>query len=307
MAMYVKCRSFPNCRSTQARCYDPELPTQMRLIVYIRVCVLLLVLCTSQLLSAQSPQLPPTSNMKVLGLIGGTSWYSTVEYYGYLNRAVNEAYGNNTNPPLILYNMNQQKVHDLQAANDWEAIAAMYTQAAMRLRASGAEGIVFCANTPHKVYAQVAQKVDIPVLHIADATGLAIKKAGLKKVAIIGTLYTMQDGFIRDWLKEHYGIDTIVPSSAESQRELHRIIQQELQRGVFKPASKSYILKQVEQLQKRGAQGIVLACTEFPLVIRQEDVSIPVFDTTLLHSQMAVDWILGKSGIAQVRRSAMKY
>jgi aspartate racemase len=240
--------------------------------------------------------------MKVLGLIGGTSWYSTVEYYGYLNRAVNEAYGNNTNPPLILYNMNQQKIHDLQAANDWEGIAAMYTQAAKRLRASGAEGIVFCANTPHKVYAQVARNVDIPVLHIADATGVAIKKAGLKKVAIIGTLYTMQDGFIRDWLKEHYGIDTIVPSSAESQRELHRIIQQELQRGIFKPASKNYVLGQIEELRNRGAEGIVLACTEFPLIIRPEDVSGPVFDTTLLHSQMAVDFILGKRGIAEVRR-----
>jgi aspartate racemase len=98
--------------------------------------------------------------MKVLGLIGGTSWYSTVEYYSYLNRAVNDAYRNNTNPPLILYNMNQQKIHDLQAANDWEGIAALYTQAAMRLRASGAQGIVFCANTPHKVYTHVARKLD---------------------------------------------------------------------------------------------------------------------------------------------------
>jgi aspartate racemase len=240
--------------------------------------------------------------MKVLGLIGGTSWYATVEYYQYLNRAVNDAYGNNTNPPLIIYNMNQQKIHDLQAANDWEGIAAMYTQAAVRLRASGAQGILFCANTPHKVYAQVARNAGVPILHIADATGAAIKKSGLKKVGIVGTLYTMQDGFIRDWLKEHYGIETIVPSSPDSQRELHRIIQQELQLGVFKPASKNYVLQQIEELRKRGAEGIVLACTEFPLIIGPEDVRIPVFDTTLLHSQMAVDFILGKPGIAQVRR-----
>ena len=272
----------------------------------MRSALLWLFFCTSQLLYTQSPQLPAASNMKVLGLIGGTSWYSTVEYYEYMNRAVNEAYGNSTNPPLILYNMNQQKIHDLQAANDWEGIAALYTQAAMRLRASGAQAIVFCANTPHKVYAQVVRNVDVPILHIADATGIAIRKARLKKVGIVGTLYTMQDGFIGDWLKEHYGIEAIVPTSANSQRELHRIIQQELQMGVFKPASRNYVLQQIEELRKRGAEGIVLACTEFPLIIRQEDVSIPVFDTTLLHSQMAVDWILGHSEIAHVRPSRAK-
>ena len=147
----------------------------------VKSALLWLFFCSSQLLYAPSNQLPSPSNMKVLGLIGGTSWYSTVEYYSYLNRAVNEAYGNNTNPPLILYNMNQQTIHDLQAANDWEGIAALYSQAAMRLRASGAQGIVFCANTPHKVYAHVARNVNIPILHIADATGVAIKKAGLKR------------------------------------------------------------------------------------------------------------------------------
>jgi aspartate racemase len=257
----------------------------------------------SQLLYVQSPQLPPASNMKMLGLIGGTSWYSTMEYYSYLNRTLNDAYGNSTNPPLILYNLNQQRIHDLQAINDWEAIAALYTEAAKRLRAGGADGIVFCANTPHKVYAQVARNLSIPILHIADATGVAIKKAGLKKVGIIGTLYTMQDGFIGDWLKEHYGIETIVPSSAEKQRELHRIIQQELQMGIFTPASRTYVLQQIEELRKRGAEGIVLACTEFPLIVKPEDVSVPVFDTTLLHSQMAVDFIIGTPGIVQVRRA----
>jgi aspartate racemase len=261
------------------------------------------LILVSQLLYAQSPQLPPASNMKVLGLIGGTSWYSTVEYYSYLNRAVNDAYGNNTNPPLILYNLNQQKIHDLQAVNDWGAIAVLYTQAAKRLRAGGADGIIFCANTPHKVYAQVARNLEIPILHIADATGAAIKKSGLKKVGIVGTLYTMQDGFIGDWLKEHYGIESIVPTSANSQRELHRIIQQELQLGVFKPASRTYVLQQIEELRKRGAEGIVLACTEFPLIIKPEDLSVPVFDTTLLHSQMAVDFIIGKPGMVLVRRS----
>jgi len=239
--------------------------------------------------------------MKVLGLIGGTSWYSTLDYYRYINKAVNDAYGNSTNPPLILYNMNQQKIHDLQAANDWDGVAAMLTDAAMRLRASGAQGIVFCANTPHKVYGQVAQKIDLPILHIGDATGAAIRQSGLRKVGLIGTLYTMKDGFIADWLKAHYEIESVVPSSPAVQRELNRIIQQELSMGIFKPASKKYVLQQIEELRKRGAQGIILACTEFPLIIKPADVNMPVFDTTLLHSQMAVDFILGKPNLAHVR------
>ncbi len=239
--------------------------------------------------------------MKTLGLIGGTSWYSTVEYYRSINEAVNDAYGNSTNPPLLLYNMNQQKIHELQASGQWEEIATLLIETARRLRAGGAQGILFCANTPHKVYAQVARNIDLPILHIGDATGLAIRNSGLKKVGLIGTLYTMEDGFMADWLKDHYGIDTLVPGSDSARKELHRIIQEELGRGIFKPESKKYVLQQIDELHKRGAQGIVLGCTEFPLIIKPSDVSIPVFDTTRLHSQMAVDFILGKQGLAHIR------
>lgn len=115
---------------------------------------------------------------------------------------------------------------------------------------------------PHKVYAQVARNIDLPILHIGDATGNAIRNAGLKKVGLIGTLYTMEDGFMADWLKEHYGIETIVPSSGPARKELHRIIQEELGRGIFRPASKKFVLQQIDELRKRGAQGIVLGCTE---------------------------------------------
>src|SRR6266849_6171442 len=251
--------------------------------------------------SAQSTQLPQPSDIKTLGLIGGTSWHSTVEYYSYINEAVNDAYGNNTNPPLRLYNLNQRRIHELQAKNQWDDIAALLTEAAMRLRAGGAQAILFCANTPHKVYAQVARKTGIPILHIADATGVAIRKSGLKKVGLIGTLYTMEDGFIADWLKEHYGIDTLVPNSAPARKELHRIVQKELGMGIFKAESKKYVLQQIQELRQRGAQGIVLGSTEFPLIIKPADVAVPLFDTTLLHSQMAVDFILGKQGLAHVR------
>ena len=270
--------------------------------VKVSIIVLLLIVLTGQSTPTSKPaQLPPASDMKTVGLIGGTSWYSTVEYYQYINKAVNDAYGNNTNPPLIIINLNQQRIQELQAKNQWGEIAAIFAEAVSRLRSSGAQAVLFCSNTSHKVYAQVAHATDIPILHIADATGIAIQKKGLKKVGLIGTQYTMEDGFMADWLKEHYGIETLVPSSAPARQELHRIIQKELGLGVFKPGSKKYVLDQIEELRRRGAQGIVLGCTEFPLIIKSTDVTLPVFDTTLLHSQMAVDFILGKQGLAHVQ------
>ena len=266
----------------------------------IAIALFLIVLTAPVLQSEQTPQLPPPSEMKTVGLIGGTAWYSTVDYYRYINKAVNDAYGNNTNPPLILYNLNNQRIQELQAKNQWDEIAAILADAAMRLRASGAQAVLFCANTQHKVYAQVAHKIDIPILHIGDATGGAIRRSGLKKVGLIGTKFTMEDGFMVAWFKEHYGIETLVPASAPARLELHRIIHEELDLGIFKPESKKYVLSQIEELRKRGAEGIVLGCTEFPLIIKQSDVAMPVFDTTVLHSQMAVDFILGKPGLAHV-------
>ncbi|MGH9628382.1 MAG: aspartate/glutamate racemase family protein [Bryobacteraceae bacterium] len=232
--------------------------------------------------------------MKPLGMLGGTSWHSTVEYYKLINQAINDAYGDNTNPPLLIYNLNQQRIHELQSKDHWDQISAVLADGVAKLQTAGAKGALFCANTPHKVYRQVAQTANIPILHIGDATGAAIREKGLRKVGLIGTLYTMEDGFIADWLREYYGVDTIVPDSAEVRKELHRIVQRELGVGIFKPETKSYVLAQIKQLHKRGAQGIVLGCTEFPLIIKQADVAIPAFDTTLLHSQMAVAFILGK-------------
>lgn len=243
---------------------------------------------------SKSAGLPPPSRMKAVGLIGGTSWHSTVEYYRIINQAVNDLYGNNTNPPLILYNLDQHRIHELQAEGRWDEIAGILIDAARKLHGAGAQAVLFCANTPHKVYAKVAPKAGVPILHIADATGVAIRKEGLKKVGLLGTLYTMEDGFIADWLKEYYGVDVIVPASSEVRHELHRMIQFELGMGIFKPESKRYVLDQISELRRRGAQGVVLGCTEFPLIIHQKDVPFPVFDTTLLHSQMAVDFILGR-------------
>lgn len=232
--------------------------------------------------------------MQTLGVIGGTSWHSTVEYYRYINQAINDYYGNETNPPLIIYNLNQRAIHDLQAGGQWDRIADIYSDAGIKLRTAGARAVLFAANTPHRIYAQVSQRIGIPVLHIADATGVAIQRARLTRVGLLGTKYTMEDGFIPQWLKEHYGIDVLVPASQSVRDELHRMIQRELGMGILRPASKRYVLDQIEDLRQHGAQGIILGCTEFTLIISQADVQIPAFDTTRLHAQMGVDFILGR-------------
>lgn len=259
---------------------------------------LALLAASPLLLLARDAGLPAAAKMKPLGLIGGLSWYSTADYYRSINKAVNDAYGDNTNPPVIVYNLNQQKMHELQTQNRWDDIATMLAEAAAHLHAAGAEGIIFCANTPHKVYAQVAARTSVPILHIADATGAAIKAKGLHKVGLIGTIYTMEDPFLVDRLKQRFGIDAVVPDSPEVRRELHRIVHEELGLGIFKPESKKYVLAQLEALRQRGVEGVVLGCTEFPLIISQADLTIPVFDTVQLHSQMAVDFILGRGEAA---------
>jgi aspartate racemase len=228
---------------------------------------------------AKSPDLPPASEMKPVGLIGGTSWYSTVDYYRYINRAVNDVYGNNTNPPLIIYNLDNHRIQQLQAQNQWDEIAAILVDASLKLRASGAQAIILCANTQHKVYPQVAQKIGIPVLHIGDGTGLALKKSGIKKAGLIGTKFTMEEAFMISWLKEHYGVEVLVPASASARHELHRIIHEELDAGVFKPESKRYVLDQIEELRRRGAEGVFLGCTEFPLIVKPSAGASSNFET----------------------------
>jgi aspartate racemase len=201
--------------------------------------LLLLIVIVPSVLFAQVHELPTAANMKVLGLVGGTSWHSTVEYYRYINQEVNDLYGINTNPPLVLYNLNQNEIYALQLSGRWDQITDILSEAAMKLRAAGAQAVMFCANTPHKVYADVSRRTGIPILHIADATGRAIQQAGLTKVGLIGTKYTMEDGFMQRWLREHYQVEVVVPTSAPVRTELHRIIQKELGMGVFKPEKKA--------------------------------------------------------------------
>ena len=232
-----------------------------------------------------------SKKMNTLGLIGGTSWHSTLDYYSFINQSVNDYFDNNTNPPLLVYTLNQEEVFRFQKENKWDSIANMLTNAALSLNKAGAEAVLFCANTPHKVFNSVQNKLDFPVLHIADATAKSIQNKGLTKVGFIGTKYTMEEGFITNRIAEN-GIEVLVPEKESTINELHRIIHEELTYNRINKQSKDYVLSLINDLINKGAEGIVLGCTEFPLMIFQEDLNVPIFNTTEIHAMSAVDYIL---------------
>ncbi|MCK0160548.1 aspartate/glutamate racemase family protein [Allomuricauda sp. F6463D] len=229
--------------------------------------------------------------MNVLGLIGGTSWHSTIEYYSIINQSVNDYFGNNTNPPLLVFTLNQARIHQFQIENKWESIAYMLVDAAQSLHKAGANTVLFCANTPHKVFDAVQEKLDFPIIHIADATAKAIHEIRLNKVLFLGTKYSMEETFITKRIEDN-GIQVLVPEDKKIINELHRIIIEELTYGKIVATSKIYVMKVIEKAMKQGAEGVVLGCTEFPLMIFKEDVDIPIFNTTEIHSKAGVNYIL---------------
>ncbi|WP_372752940.1 aspartate/glutamate racemase family protein [Mariniflexile sp.] len=233
------------------------------------------------------------TGMNTLGLIGGTSWHSTLDYYSTINQSVNDYFGNNTNPPLLVYTLNQAEVHRFQIENKWDSIANMLTNAALSLNKAGAQAVMFCANTPHKVYNSVQQNLRFPIIHIADVTAQAIHEKGLKKVCFIGTKYSMEEDFITKRIEEN-NLEVLVPEDKDVINELHRIIIEELTYGKIEAESKTYVLTVLNDLINKGAEGVILGCTEFPLMIFEEDLEVPIFDTTKIHSMSAVDYILNK-------------
>jgi len=230
--------------------------------------------------------------MRTLGIIGGTAWHSTIEYYRHINRAVNALYGNQTNPPLFVYNLNQAHIHALQRADAWNRVADIFHEVAMRLQVAGCQGLLFASNTSHKVFDDVSGRLELPILHIADAIGMAARRWAKGTVGLLGTLFTMEQDFLSRPLLERYDLQTLTPDSAKSRARLHDIIQRELSTGAFKPESKCFILDEIALLQARGAEAIVLGCTELPLIISQKDIDLPALDTAQLHAQLAVDFIL---------------
>jgi aspartate racemase len=229
--------------------------------------------------------------MKTLGLIGGTTWVSTVDYYTYINQLTAERLGGNSSAQLILYSLNFTEIKSRADVGDWDGIGKILSGIAQKLETAGAAGIVLCANTMHIVAPDVQATVGIPVLHIVDAVAKEIKANNADKVALLGTGFTMDHVFYPDRLRE-FGIETVVPDK-EDRDFIHNSIFDELGKEIFLDATKQKYLQIIDKLNKeKDAQGIILGCTEIPLLIKQQDCSIPVFDTTMIHAKYAVDFAL---------------
>jgi len=225
--------------------------------------------------------------MKTLGMIGGTSWYSTVEYYSQINQKVADQIGRQGNPPLIIHSLNIE----LMRERNWEKINAKYLETARKLEAAGAEGIIICANTPHKVYDHVQPELSIPILHIANATGTEAKKLGLQTVGLLGNKPTMTGHFIADRLRSTFQIETIIPEGQHIDQS-HHYVSKELTQGIFSDDARHFFEQQIDQLEKKGAEGIILGCTELPLLFKDHKMKVPLLATTDLHVNMAVNFIL---------------
>jgi len=225
--------------------------------------------------------------MNLLGMIGGTSWHSTIEYYRLLNELVGEKIGSEQNPPLLLYSLNVK----LMRENDPEKIKNSYLEIAKKLENAGAKAIIICANTPHMVFDFVQPKIDIPILHIADAIAKEANQKGFKKLGLLGTKPTMTGNFLHGRLKEKHQIETLIPEDKHIDKT-HRFISEELTQGKFSDNAKNFYLEQMQLLKDRGADAIILGCTELPMLIKEKDTEIPLLDTTKLHAQMATDFIL---------------
>lgn len=229
--------------------------------------------------------------MKTLGMIGGMSPESTVLYYQIINREVNRRLGGNNSANIVMHSVNFAEIVALQAQGNWQQAGVLLADSAQKLAQMGAEGLVLATNTMHKVADVIQAAVEIPLLHVVDATAAAIHAQGLDKVGLLGTRFTMSDGFYTQRMRE-FGIATVLPNEAQ-QAEIHRVIFEELCCNRFTDTAKRYYQQVVEDLQAQGAQGVILGCTEIGLLLQAQDCALPVWDSAVIHAMAAVEWILG--------------
>lgn len=225
--------------------------------------------------------------MKTIGLIGGMSWESSLEYYRILNEKVKKELGGLHSAKTILYSVDFEEIKNLQHESEWGKLTEIMIDAAKSLERAGAEMIVICTNTMHKMAPDVENNINLPLIHIADATAQSIKNLKLKKVGLLGTKFTMEQEFYKNRLIEKHNIDVVVPND-DDRNLVHKIIYNELCLGNIKDLSKQEYIRIINNLIQDGAEGIILGCTEIPLLIKQDDVSVPIFDTTTIHAEMAV-------------------
>lgn len=230
--------------------------------------------------------------MKVLGLIGGMSWESSAQYYRLINEGVRAARGNTASAQCLLWSFDFSEIEALQHAGDWGGLEAQMIDAGQRLARAGAEALVICTNTMHLMADAVEAAAGVPLLHIADPTGAAVRAAGIGTVGLLGTAFTMEQGFYKDRLAARHTLEVLVPE-AEDRALVHRVIYEELVAGVVRDESREAYRGVIERLVARGAEGVILGCTEIMLLVGSGDSAVPLFDTTSLHAQAAVELALG--------------
>jgi aspartate racemase len=229
--------------------------------------------------------------MKTIGLIGGMSWESSLEYYRIINETVKNKLGGFHSAKSLMYSVDFEEIEELQHQGKWEDATRLMIDAAKRVERGGADFVVICTNTMHLMAEDVAHSVRIPLLHIVDVTASKIKEKGQRIVGLLGTRFTMEQDFYKGRLKEKHGIDVLIPEE-EERIAIHTILYDELCLGSIKTESREKFKTIIANLESRGAEGIVLGCTEIPLIVKQEDYAIFLYDTTTLHAQAAVDFAL---------------
>ncbi|AXT49714.1 aspartate/glutamate racemase family protein [Aquimarina sp. BL5] len=229
--------------------------------------------------------------MKTIGLIGGMSWESSKLYYEFLNTKAKDLLGGSHSAKCVMVSVDFAEIERLTFKGDWDAIGILMKHAAQQLERAGADIILLCTNTIHLVSHYISENVSIPFMHIAATTGESIKKIGLKKVALLGTKFTMEKDFYTKSLINDFGLDVLIPDEHDRQ-VVHDIIYNELVKGQFTNTSKQTVIEIVKELQNQGAQGVILGCTELPILISELDVAIPIFDTGKIHAYEAIEWSL---------------
>jgi len=229
--------------------------------------------------------------MKVIGLIGGMSWESTAEYYRIINKTVKERLGGLHSAKILLYSVDFSEVATLQTEGRWPEATKFMRDAAQRIERGGADCVLICTNTMHKMAPEVQSTVTIPLLHIADTTAIEIKKRGIKRVALLGTKYTMEEDFYKGRLVDDYDLDVVIPPE-DGRTIVNRVIYEELCLGKVVEESRNQFQQIIHDLNRRGVEGVILGCTEISLLINQEDSPLPLFDTTAIHAQAAVEFAL---------------
>ncbi|MFW0766866.1 aspartate/glutamate racemase [Trabulsiella odontotermitis] len=229
--------------------------------------------------------------MKTIGLLGGMSWESTIPYYRLINEGIKQQLGGLHSAKIVLHSVDFHEIEVCQSSNQWDKAGEMLADAAQGLVKAGAEGIVLCTNTMHKVADAIESRCAVPFLHIADATGRAIAKQGMTRVALLGTRYTMEQDFYRGRLESEFGLETLIPDASERE-QINRIIFEELCLGSFTQPSRDRYLKVIERLAQQGAEGVIFGCTEIGLLVPVEQSPVPVFDTAAIHAADAVEFML---------------